>query len=38
MNPLISWSLLYEGTWKDSPGSSSDYDEQRLLAGIILKR
>lgn len=38
LNPLISWSLLYEGEWGDSPGSSSDYDEQRLLTGIILKR
>jgi hypothetical protein len=37
-NPMISWSLLYEGTWQDSPGGSDDYNEQRVLAGIILKR
>lgn len=37
-NPMISWSLLYEGTWLDSPGKSDDYNEQRLLSGIILKR
>ncbi|MBL8791902.1 MAG: outer membrane beta-barrel protein, partial [Rhizobiales bacterium] len=38
LNPMISWSLLYDGTWQDSPGNGSDYNEQRLLAGIILKR
>ena len=36
-NPYFAWSLGYEGSWF-SGESSDDYDEHRLLAGIILQR
>ncbi len=36
-NPYFAWSLGYEGTWF-SGESSADYDEQRLMASVILQR
>ena len=38
LNPLLSWSAFYEGNWYDSVAAASDYDEQRLMTSIILKR
>jgi hypothetical protein len=38
LNPFVSWSAFYEGSWFDSAAAASDYDEQRLIASIILKR
>jgi hypothetical protein len=38
LNPFVSWSAFYEGSWFDSAAAASDYDEQRVIASIILKR
>lgn len=38
LNPLASLSLFYEGSWHDSASAGGDYNEQRLLGSIILKR
>ncbi len=37
-NPLVSWSVFYDGTWFDGDTAASDYNEQRLITSIILKR
>lgn len=38
LNPFVSWMAFYEGSWYDSAAAASDYDEQRVIASIILKR
>lgn len=38
LNPFVSWSLMYDGTWFDSAAAASDYDDQRVTGSVILKR
>jgi hypothetical protein len=36
VNPYLSWALTYDGTWFETDGD--DWNEQRLTAGIVLRR
>lgn len=38
LNPFVTWSLMYEGTWYDSAAAGSDYDEHQLMGSVILQR
>ncbi len=38
VNPYMTWTAGYEGTYFNSPSPGSDYQDHRLLSSIILKR
>lgn len=37
LNPALSWTAGYDFTWLDAPGSTRDYTEHRLTAGMTLR-
>jgi hypothetical protein len=37
-NPLLALSAAYEGAWLFADDASDDYDEQRVVASIIMRR
>jgi hypothetical protein len=38
LNPNMSAGITYQGTWFNGDAANSDYDEQRLMTSIVLKR
>ena len=38
INPDMAWAASYDGTWFKSATPASDYNEQRISAGITLRR
>ena len=38
LNPNLAWTAGYDGTWLEAADSGGNYNEQRLMAGIVLRR
>jgi hypothetical protein len=38
LNPNLAWTAGYEGTWLEAAESGGNYNEQRLMTGIVLRR
>lgn len=38
LNPNMAWTASYDGTWFRAASSSDDYNDQRLMTGIVLRR
>jgi hypothetical protein len=38
LNPNMAWTAGYEGLWFRGATSSENYDDQRLMTGIVLRR
>jgi hypothetical protein len=38
LNPNLAWTAGYEGTWFEAADSGGNYNEQRLMTGIVLRR
>lgn len=38
LNPNLAWTAGYEGTWFETAATGGDYNEQRLMTGIVLRR
>jgi hypothetical protein len=38
LNPNLAWTAGYEGTWLEAAESGENYNEQRLMTGIVLRR
>lgn len=38
LNPNLAWTAGYDGTWFRAALSSDNYDAQRLMTGIVLRR
>jgi len=38
LNPNLAWTAGYDGTWLEAAASGENYNEQRLMTGIILRR
>jgi hypothetical protein len=38
LNPNLAWTAGYDGTWFEAAASGGNYDEQRLMTGIVLRR
>ena len=38
LNPNLAWTASYDGTWFRGAASSDNYNEQRLMTGIVLRR
>ena len=38
LNPNLAWTAGYDGTWFEAAASGGNYNEQRLMTGIILRR
>lgn len=38
LNPNLAWTAGYDGTWLETAASGENYNEQRLMTGIILRR
>ena len=38
INPDLAWTASYDGTWFDGATSGDNYNEQRISAGIVLRR
>jgi len=38
LNPNLAWTAGYDGTWFEAAGSGQNYNEQRLMTGIVLRR
>jgi hypothetical protein len=38
LNPNLAWTASYDGTWFNAASSSNDYNEQRLMTGIVLRQ
>jgi hypothetical protein len=38
LNPNLAWTAGYDGTWFESAASGGNYNEQRLMTGIVLRR
>ena len=38
LNPNLAWTAGYDGTWFEAAHSGGNYNEQRLMTGIVLRR
>ena len=38
LNPNLAWTASYDGTWVRAATSSDNYNDQRLMTGIVLRR
>lgn len=38
LNPYLAWTAGYDGTWLEAAVSGGNYNEQRLMTGIVLRR
>jgi hypothetical protein len=38
LNPNLAWTAGYDGTWFEAANSGGNYNEQRLMTGIVLRR
>jgi hypothetical protein len=38
LNPNLAWTAGYDGTWLDAAVSGGNYNEQRLMTGIVLRQ
>lgn len=38
LNPNLAWTAGYEGTWLEAAASGGNYNDQRLMSGIVLRR
>jgi hypothetical protein len=38
LNPNLAWTAGYDGTWFEAADSGGNYNEQRLMTGIVLRR
>ena len=38
LNPNLAWTAAYNGTWFEAADSGGNYNEQRLMTGIVLRR
>lgn len=38
INPNLAWTAGYDGTWLEAAASGGNYNEQRLMTGIVLRR
>ncbi len=38
LNPNFAWTAGYDGTWLEAAASGGNYNEQRLMTGIVLRR
>ena len=38
LNPNLAWTAGYDGTWLEAAASGGNYNEQRLMTGIVLRR
>ena len=38
INPNLAWTAGYDGTWFEAADSGGNYNEQRLMTGIVLRR
>lgn len=38
LNPNLAWTAGYDGTWLKAAASGGNYNEQRLMTGIVLRR
>ena len=38
LNPNLAWTAGYDGTWLEAADSGGNYNEQRLMTGIVLRR
>ena len=38
LNPNLAWTAGYDGTWFKAAASGGNYNEQRLMTGIVLRR
>ena len=38
LNPNLAWTAGYDGTWLEAAESGGNYNEQRLMTGIVLRR
>jgi hypothetical protein len=38
VNPYLTWTAGYDGTYFNGAGSANNYQEHRVLSSIILKR
>ena len=38
LNPNLAWTAGYDGTWFEAAASGGNYNEQRLMTGIVVRR
>jgi hypothetical protein len=38
LNPNLAWTAGYDGTWFEAADSGGNYNEQRLMTGLVLRR
>jgi hypothetical protein len=38
LNPNLAWTAGYDGTWLEAADSGGNYNEQRLMTGMVLRR
>ena len=38
LNPNLAWTASYDGTWFEAASSGGNYNDQRVMTGIVLRR
>jgi hypothetical protein len=38
LNPNLAWTAGYDGTWFDAASSGGNYNDQRVMTGIVLRQ
>ena len=38
LNPNLAWTAGYDGTWFEAASSGGNYNDQRVMTGIVLRR
>jgi len=38
LNPNLAWTAGYDGTWFEATSSGGNYNDQRVMTGIVLRR
>jgi hypothetical protein len=38
LNPSLAWTAGYDGTWFEAASSGGNYNNQRVMTGIVLRR
>ncbi len=38
INPELAWTASYDGTWFNGAASGDDYNEQRVMMGVVIRR
>jgi hypothetical protein len=38
LNPNLAWTAGYDGTWFEADSSGGNYNDQRVMTGIVLRQ